>query len=74
SLDDDREKWLSAIKSDNLLWTNVSNLKSWDNQAVEYYGVVAIPSNFLIDEKGVIIAKNLRTDKLYEQIRKILED
>jgi len=51
----------TAIKKDGLKWDyHVSDLKGWSSEAAALYGVRSIPTSFLIDEKGVIIAKNLK--------------
>jgi peroxiredoxin len=56
-----RQKWLDAIKADNLTWTQVADLpKGWQNEAATQYNVQAIPQNFLIDPSGKIVATNLR--------------
>ncbi|NSW94895.1 MAG: AhpC/TSA family protein [Bacteroidales bacterium] len=73
SLDQNREDWLKAIKDDNLTWTHVSDLQYWNNAAARLYSVNAIPANFLLDEKGVIIAKNLRGEELYNKVKEILK-
>lgn len=73
SLDDNKDKWLSAIKADNLSWTNVSDLKQWDSKVVGLYSIEGIPSSFLLDEKGKIIAKNLRGPQLQEFLIKTLK-
>jgi peroxiredoxin len=60
SLDSKKEPWVNAIKNDMLTWPNHgSDLKGWENKIAHLYGVDAIPSTFLIDEKGTIIAKDL---------------
>jgi peroxiredoxin len=60
SLDSKKEPWVNAIKNDNLLWPNHgSDLKGWENKIAHLYGVDAIPSTFLIDEKGTIIGKDI---------------
>jgi len=71
SLDDKREKWVAAIEADNLLWTQVSDLKGWKNEVAEKYGIRAIPQNLLIDPKGNIIAKNLRGDALEKKLEEV---
>lgn len=73
SFDDDREKWLGAVKENKMNWIHVSALSSWDNQAREDYAVQGIPSNFLIDHEGKIVAKNLRGEELYEKIAELLK-
>lgn len=61
SLDKEKEDWVKAIKDDGLEdWTHVSDLKYWQSEAAELYGVRGIPANFLIDPEGKIVAINLR--------------
>ncbi len=64
SLDEDKTKWLAAIKSDNLTWAHVSDLKGWSNAAAKVYGVESIPFNVLLDPTGKIIAMDLRDEDL----------
>ena len=60
SLDEVKDKWLDAIKKDNLTWKHVSDLKGWYSSVVPLYGFDGIPYNVLIDPKGKIIATELR--------------
>ncbi len=69
-----KEKWLAAIKHDQLTWTQVSSLDGWDNKAAKLYDVTAIPQNFLIDPNGVIIGKNLRGEDLQRKLSEIFKD
>jgi hypothetical protein len=64
SLDHSKENWVEAIAHDNLIWTQVSDLKYWDSAVAKLFGVRAIPSNFLIDKDGIIVARNLRGEDL----------
>ena len=68
SLDDNKAKWMEAIKKDSLIWPQVTDLKGWQNGAATLYGVRGIPINFLLDKKGKIIAKNLRGSALEEKL------
>jgi len=69
SLDSDVARWESAIKQDQLDWKwHVSDLKRWQSEAAAVYGVNSIPMSFLIDENGVIVAKNLRGFELHRKI------
>lgn len=73
SLDDDRDPWLRAIEADNLSWSNhVSDLSGWQSRAAAVYNVTAIPSTFLLDAEGRIIAKNLRGAQLEQKLQEIL--
>jgi peroxiredoxin len=72
SLDQSRAPWLKAIKNDNLVWTQVSDLKGWGNEAAAKYNIQSIPQNFLIDPSGKIIARNLRGQDLVSKLDEIL--
>ena len=71
---DARERWLQAIHDDGLTWTQVSDLKFWDNAVAKQYGIQAIPQNLLLDPNGKIIAKNLRGDDLAKKLAAIYPD
>lgn len=73
SLDINSKDWIKAVDHDKLPWTQVSDLKGWRNQVAEEYGVHAIPSNYLIDPNGIIIANNLRGDKLEDKLTEVLK-
>lgn len=74
SLDQQKNSWTKAIKDDGLVWENhVSDLKYWHSEAASIYNVNAIPATFLIDEKGVIVAKNLRGQSLENALAKLLK-
>ena len=73
SLDMKKENWIKAIETDGLVWHNVSDLKYWNNEAANDYVVSSIPSNVLIDENGIIIAKNLRGEDLRKKVEQILK-
>jgi peroxiredoxin len=73
SFDNDREKWIGAIKSDKLEWTQVSDLKGWKSAAGKLYGVNSIPHTVLLDKEGVIIAKNLVGDELKAKVKELLK-
>jgi peroxiredoxin len=68
----DKENWVKAIKDDNLTWNHVSDLQYWNCAAAKLYAVNSIPANFLLDEKGTIIAKGLREEYLYNKVKELL--
>ena len=73
TFDDNREDWLDATRYLRVNWVHVGLLNGFDNQAAKDYAVNAIPSNFLIDSEGKIVAKNLRGEALYEKIAELLQ-
>lgn len=74
SLDNNREAWKAAIQQDGLSWKyHVSDLKKWNSSAAALYGVRAIPSSFLIDKNGIVIARNLRGNALDMELDKLVK-
>ena len=72
SLDDKKDNWEKSIRKDRLNWTQVSDLKGWKNNAAVQYGVNAIPTNFLLDKEGKIIAKGLRGEELGKKLHELM--
>lgn len=64
SLDKDKAAWAQAIKQDALTWAHASELNDFEGATVRLYQIEAIPSSFLIDPTGKIIARNLRGEDL----------
>nr|WP_297916049.1 AhpC/TSA family protein [uncultured Allomuricauda sp.] len=72
SLDSRAEDWKNAIAKDSLAWNHISNLKRFQDPIAQLYNINAIPAAFLLDENGVIIAKNLRGPALEEKVAELL--
>jgi peroxiredoxin len=72
SLDRDSASWVKAIADDQLTWKHISDLKYWNSEGAELYGVTSIPHTVLIDRDGIITAKNLHGDELREAIKELL--
>jgi peroxiredoxin len=73
SFDEDKDSWTKAIEKGKLNWCHVSELKSIGNTAGLIYGVYGIPANFLINEDGIIIARDLRGDDLEKKLKKAMK-
>lgn len=73
SLDKNMEEWKSAVKEDNMKWENVSDLKMWESDVVKKYLVNAIPFNILVNDKGIIIDKNLRPSDLISRLETLTD-
>lgn len=71
SLDDDKTKWTTAIKSLNLPWHHMSDLKGWQSDATEAYGISGIPFTVLVDPDGKIVATGLRAEELEHKLQSI---
>ena len=73
SFDQDKDAWIKAIHEDSLTWHHVSDLKGWGNEVGKQYGIRSIPSSLILDENGVIIAKNLRGEELREKMEELYD-
>jgi thiol-disulfide isomerase/thioredoxin len=72
SLDRERAPWIKAIHDDNLNWSQVSDLKFWNNEVAMKYRIQSIPQNLLIDPNGRIVARNLRGAELDAKLCELL--
>ena len=73
SLDRTADAWKKAIADDGLVWNHISNIAYFDDEIAKMYNVQAIPAAFLLDENGVIVAKNLRGPQLEEKVAELLD-
>ena len=64
SLDKDHQNWLKAIEKDQPDWENVIDIQALTGEIAKKYGVSAVPKNFLVDEKGEIIAQDISLEEL----------
>lgn len=72
SLDNSKEAWVKAIAKDGLVWEQISDLKGWNSAPAALYNVRSVPSNFLVDPQGKIIAIRLRGEDLQKKLSQLL--
>ena len=68
SLDKDPKAWKNAILADGLSWENHVCVLNSNAVYIQSYNISMIPTNFLIDGNGVILASNLRGKALDEKL------
>lgn len=73
SLDTSKSRWTKAIADDKLDWIQISHLQRFRGPIARSFNITAIPSSLLVDENGVIIAKNLRGYQLRQKISELLD-
>jgi peroxiredoxin len=64
SLDSEKDTWLKAVAENKMAWTQLSDLKYWDNEAARLYKIESIPQNILVGPDGKILDKNLTPAQL----------
>lgn len=73
SLDNNKKAWKEAIQKLGIPWPQMSDLKGWQSAGAALYNVRSIPATILIDQKGKIIAKDLRGEELEIKLKEILK-
>jgi peroxiredoxin len=68
----EKDKWLKAVKDDQLTWNHVSDLMYWDSPVVAQYKIEGIPYNVLVDPSGKIIGEKLFGEKLESKLEEVL--
>jgi len=61
-----------AIQRDSLQWEHIADFKQWASPVIDTLHIQSIPANYLIDNKGVVIGKNLTPKELNELLQKLL--
>lgn len=73
SLDNNETQWKATIENGGFTWLHLSGLNGWENAGVRLYNLRSIPSNFLCNGEGVIVAVDLRGEDLLEKLEEIYE-
>lgn len=73
SLDVNKPLWLKAIRQDRLTYTQVIDINGWLSKVAEKYFVDMLPTNFLLDKAGKIVAINIEGRELSEKVKNLVE-
>lgn len=60
------------VDRDSLKWSTVCDGKMWQTPLLATFGMANVPDNIVTDEKGLIVARSLSSEKLEERINKLL--
>ncbi|GEM_PF-2352130 len=76
STDASREKWIAALENKKPVWPQVweGGLKEEQKPSKIQFSVPFLPSTYLLDAKGKIIAKNVRGEDLEKLLKELLAD
>jgi len=70
SLDAKKANWENFVTKNKINWIQVSDLKFWRSPVAKTYNIQGLPFNVLIDDKGIIVAKNLHGADLEKEIER----
>jgi len=74
SFDKDKSDWRKAIAKDKITWLQVNDDGGWEAPTAISWGIDAIPTSYLIDQNGKLIAMDLTGKELEKKLKEILED
>lgn len=72
SIDSKKKDWLKAVKQDKITYTQVNDKDGWEAASAAKYKVEEIPTTFLLDKNGVIVAVDLEGKALEEKLKELL--
>ena len=72
SLDEDKGDWKKAIKQDKINWLQVNDPGGWQSPTVMQWRINAIPTSYLINRNGELIAMDLEGKELEKALKEIL--
>jgi peroxiredoxin len=67
-----RDAWMKAVKEDATDWTQIADLKGAQSETAVKYGIMTVPTSFLVDPQGKIVAKNLMGEDLDKKLQDLL--
>lgn len=70
SIDNDKTKWLKAIEKDKMKHQQLIDPKGFDAKTAVAFGVEALPSAYLFDASGKLIAIDPTETQIIAQIKK----
>lgn len=72
SLDEKKEDWLKAIKKDKITWLQVIDPGGWETPTARMWRVEALPTSYLIDRDGRLIAMDMEGKDLEDALKYLL--
>jgi peroxiredoxin len=74
SLDEDSKDWQKAVEKDRIKWLQVIDKGGWESNTVNQWRISAIPTSYLIDKEGTLIAMDLEGKELEKALKELLGD
>lgn len=72
SLDDELKDWKKAVAKDKITWLQGIDLGGWDALAAIKWQVDALPTTFVVNKNGDVVAINPERDDLEKKIKELL--
>ena len=72
NVDNDRAELDAFLKEHKLAWPQIFEAGGMDSRLAIDYGIISLPTMFLVDAQGKVVSRNLRTAELEKQLEKLL--
>lgn len=73
SIDSKKANWVRAIRQDKIKYLQVNDIAGWNSAAASSYGVAEIPTTFLLDKTGKIVAVDMDGKALEIRVKQLLQ-
>ncbi len=73
SIDENKNAWKKAIAADNIKWIQVNEAGGWQAPIARKWGIDQIPTSFLLDKDGSVVAIDPSEEKLISLLKKLLK-
>lgn len=75
SLDQEKRDWEKAIQKDKVAWLQVNDPRgSWNAKTAADWNISVLPTSFLINKKGDVVAIDLEGKELEKMIKELLQE
>ncbi|HWR32771.1 MAG TPA: TlpA disulfide reductase family protein [Chitinophagaceae bacterium] len=74
SIDADKNDWIKAIRQDKVNWLQVNDPGDWNAKIVAQWNIYGIPTSYLINKEGKLIAMDLEEKELEKRLKEMLEN
>lgn len=71
AIDTSKPHWITAVQEQALPWISVSDLRGQATTALGIYNVQKLPSNFLFNKEGEIVARDIRGAELEKKLAEL---
>jgi len=73
SLDDNDAAWKKAIAKDKITWPQVIDRGGWEAKTAAHWNIVALPTSYLVDKEGRLVAMDLEKAELEKVLKELLD-
>lgn len=71
SIDKEEKPWINAVENEGLKWVNI---RDTDHSIADKYKVSAVPTMYVVDSEGRLVAENLHGEELAEKIKELFQN